>query len=69
MNHYISGILKIVLLEGSIALLLMDALAPDRLEKVRLRAHAVLAGLMVFAWANWGSLRHDIEVGAALSSI
>jgi hypothetical protein len=69
MNHFISGILKIVLLEGSIALLLMDALAPDRLEKVRLRAHAVLAGLMVFAWANWGSLRYDIEVGTALSSI
>jgi hypothetical protein len=69
MNHFISGILKIVLLEGSIALLLIDAVAGDRFEKVRARAHGVLAGLMVFAWCNYGSLRHDIDVLQVLTSI
>ena len=69
MNHFISGILKIVLLEGSIALLLIDALAGDRFEKVRARAHGVLAGLMVFAWCNYGSLRHDIDIPQVLTSI
>lgn len=69
MNHYLSGILKIVLLEGSIALLLIDAIAGDRFEKVRARAHGVLAGLMVFGWANWGSLRHNIDFSRAISSI
>ena len=69
MNHFISGILKIVLLEGSIALLLIDAAAGDRFEKVRARAHGVLAGLMVFAWCNYGSLRHDMDVPQVLSSI
>lgn len=69
MNHFISGILKIVLLEGSIALLLIDAVAGDRFEKQRSRAHGVLAGLMVFAWCNYGSLRHDVDLMQVLSSI
>lgn len=69
MNHFISGILKIVLLEGSIALLLMDAVAGDRFEKQRSRAHGVLAGLMVFAWCNYGSLRHDTDLLQVLTSI
>lgn len=69
MNHFISGILKIVLLEGSIALLIIDAVAGDRFEKVRLRAHAVLAGLMVFAWANYGSLRYDTDWLTVMSSL
>lgn len=69
MNHFITGILKIVLLEGSIALLLIDALAGDRFEKQRSRAHGVLAGLMVFAWCNFGSLRHDIDALGVLTSV
>ena len=69
MNLFISGILKIVLLEGSVALLLMDAIAGDRFEKARARAHGVLAGLMVFAWCNYGSLRHNIDVPQVLTSI
>ena len=69
MNHFISGILKIVLLEGSIALLLIDAVAGDRFEKVRSRAHGVLAGLMVFAWCNYASLRANIDVPQVLTSI
>ncbi len=69
MNHFISGILKIVLLEGSIALLLIDAVAGDRFEKARSRAHGVLAGLMVFAWANYGALRANMDVPLVLTSI
>ncbi|MGV3622081.1 MAG: hypothetical protein ACO1OB_14760 [Archangium sp.] len=69
MNHFISGILKIILLEGSIALLLIDAVAKDRFTLARARAHGVLAGLMVFAWANWGMPRGNIELSRTLASI
>ncbi|MFZ5440873.1 MAG: hypothetical protein ACOZQL_12760 [Myxococcota bacterium] len=69
MNHFISGILKIVLLEGSIALLLIDAIAGERFTKARARAHGVLAGLMVFAWANYGSLRWNTHYPTVLTSI
>lgn len=64
MNHFISGIIKIVLLEGSIALLLIDRLlseAPARYERARSYAFTVLAGLMVFAWANYGGLRGNVS--------
>ncbi len=69
MNHFISGILKIVLLEGSIALLLLDAAAGDRFEKARARGHGVLAGLMVFAWCNYGVLRWNTDLPMVLTSI
>ncbi len=69
MNHFISGILKIVLLEGAIALLLIDAVAGDRFGQARSRAHGVLAGLMVFAWCNYGALRANIDVPQVLTSI
>lgn len=69
MNHYISGILKIVLIEGSIALLLIDALAQDRFTKARAAAHGTLAGLMVFGWANWGLPRGNIDVARTLALI
>ncbi len=61
MNHFISGILKIVLLEASAALLLIDVLVPEKFRQERARAHAVLAGLMVFGWANWGSPRGGLS--------
>lgn len=69
MNHFISGIIKIILLEGSIALLLMELVAQGRFEKERLRAHGVLAGVMVFAWCNYGALRHGTNVWWVLASI
>ena len=69
MNHYLSGILKIILLEGSIALLLIDAVARERFTLARARAHGILAGLMVFGWANWGLPRGNIEVSRTLASI
>lgn len=69
MNHFISGILKIVLLEGSIALLLIDLVAGGRFEKVRSWAHGVLAGLMVFAWCNYGSIKGGVDVAHVLISV
>ncbi len=56
-NHFISGIIKIVILEASIGLLVLDFVAPERFARARQLAFATLAGLMVFAWANYGALR------------
>ena len=69
MNHFISGILKIILIEGSIALLLIDVVARHRYERARARAHGVLAGLMVFAWSNYGSPRGGMDVPLVFTSI
>jgi hypothetical protein len=70
MNHFISGILKIILLEGSIALLIIDRLAPDRVMRAQRAAFSVLAGLMVVAWANYGGLRGGaVSPGYVLSAI
>lgn len=66
MNHFISGIIKIVLLEGSAALLLMDRVLGDRFVTARRRAFAVFAAAMVFAWANYGALRPGTSVAWAL---
>ncbi len=69
MNHFISGIIKIVLLEASAALLLIDLVAGDRFEKQRVRAAGLLAGLMVFAWANYGTLSGAASVPTVLLAI
>lgn len=58
MNHFISGIIKLSLLEASAALLIIDRLLGDRLASARTRAAVVVTGLMLFAWSNYGSLRH-----------
>lgn len=68
-NHFISGIIKITLIEASIALLLIDAAAGERFAKVRGRAAAFLAGLMVFAWANYGVLRFGVSLPYVLTGI
>jgi Glycosyltransferase family 87 len=68
-NHFISGIIKIVLLEASAALLLLDlAAGPTRFAKARLQAAGALAGLMVFAWANYGALRTDSSLPYVLTA-
>lgn len=63
MNHFISGILKIVILEASIGLLVVDFVTPGRFERVKGATFAALAGLMVFAWANYGHLREGSSWG------
>lgn len=69
MNHFISGIIKIVLLEASVALLLVDLVSAGRFERERGKVAGLLAGLMVYAWANYGALRADTSVAYALSAV
>ncbi len=69
MNHYISGIIKIVILEASIGLLLIDRLAGERFQQARRWAFTSLAGLMVFAWANYGALRPGTSIGWVLTAV
>ena len=57
MNHFVAGIIKIILLEGSLALLLIDRLVEGKWEKQRLWGARILTLLMVFAWCNFGLLR------------
>jgi hypothetical protein len=69
MNHYISGIIKLALLEGAVALLLIDLVAAGKYARARAQAGAVLAGLMVFAWANYGALRPNTSIGYVLLAL
>ena len=57
MNHFIAGIIKIIVLEASVALLLIDRLVEGKWEKHRIWAARILAGVMVLAWCNFGGLR------------
>ncbi len=57
MNHFIAGIIKIILLEASLGLLLIDRLVDGKWERHRLWAGRVLAFFMVLAWCNFGGLR------------
>lgn len=61
MNHFISGILKITLLEASIALLVIDRLVGEHHPRARRIASWTLAGLMLFAWSNYGVLRGGVS--------
>jgi hypothetical protein len=58
MNHFISGIIKIILLEAHAGLLLLDRLIGDRFAKPIKVAFMVIAALMVFAWCNYGNSGH-----------
>jgi hypothetical protein len=58
-NHFIAGILRIVLLEASVALLAIERLVPlaDTVRRARRRwASYAVAGLAVLAFTNFGQL-------------
>jgi hypothetical protein len=61
MNHFIAGILKIALLEGSAALLLLDRVAGvgpgTRYERERKAAWLVMAALALAAFTDYGAFR------------
>ncbi len=59
MNHFIAGIIKIILLEASLGLLLIDRLVDGKWEKQRKWVARILAFVMVLAWCNFGGLRGD----------
>lgn len=69
MNHFISGIIKIALLEASVALLMVDLVAQGRFERERTKVLGILAGLMIYAWANYGALRSNTSVAYALTAL
>ena len=62
MNHFIAGIIKIMLLEAGLALLLIDRLVEGKWEKHRLWAGRILAFGMVLAWCNFGGLRGNFQM-------
>src|SRR5258708_5002548 len=55
MNHFISGIIKIVILEAQVGLLFFDAIVKEGYEKQKRLAFIGLSVLMVFAWCNYGA--------------
>ncbi|MFT3708362.1 MAG: glycosyltransferase family 87 protein [Archangium sp.] len=69
MNHYIAGILKIALLEASVALLLIDVAAGEKYLTLRNRAHAVLTTLMVLAFCNYGALHPSNDPAMLLTAV
>src|SRR5581483_9270512 len=54
MNHFISGIIKIILLEAHAGLLLFDRVMGDGFLKQRKFAFIGIAAAMVYAWTNYG---------------
>lgn len=69
MNHFISGIIKIAILEASIALLLIDLAAGDRFKTIREKAHTVVTGLMVLAFCNFGALHPSNDPAVVFTAI
>lgn len=57
MNHYLSGIIKLVLLEASVGLWLLDAATKDQFAKAKRVAYVALAAAMLFAWSGYGGFR------------
>src|SRR5450432_3469012 len=62
MNHFISGIIKIIILEAQAGLLLFDRLLGDRFAKQVKWAFIALALAMTFAWTNYGALRGNFTL-------
>jgi len=63
MNHFISGIIKIIILEAQVGLLLLDAVTKDRFEKQKKIAFIALSALMVFAWCDYGAfIRNGLQL-------
>ncbi|MBK7858893.1 MAG: hypothetical protein IPJ65_09800 [Archangiaceae bacterium] len=56
MNHFISGIIKIIILEAQVGLLLVDALTKGQFERHKKLAFLLLSASMVLAWTNFGQL-------------
>lgn len=60
MSFFVAGILRIIILEASAALLVVARLAPTgdaRLQRRLDLAFKLLAVIALFSWTNWGALR------------
>jgi hypothetical protein len=69
MNHFVSGIIKIVLLEAFVALILIDRVAGDAFPRARRAAFAITSLAMLGAWAGYGRLRGDASVAYVASGL
>lgn len=69
MSHYLSGILKIIVIEAFMALLVIDRLTEDKYERAKHLAYTGLVTLMVFGWTNWGVGRAGTSMGWVLAAI
>jgi Glycosyltransferase family 87 len=63
MNHFTLGIIKIILLEGAIALLVLEVFVKDAFQSFFAKASTVLTVLMALAWANFGTGRSGVSYG------
>jgi hypothetical protein len=52
MSHYLSGILKIIVIEAFMALLIIDRLTGEKYERLKHLAFTALTTAMVFGWAG-----------------
>ncbi len=66
MSHYLSGIIKIILIEAMLALLIVDRLTATKYGREKTFAATGLSALMLFAWCNYGQLRGTGAIGYVL---
>ena len=62
MSYFVAGILRIILLEASAALLVIARLLPRDDARTQRRldlAFKIVAVLALFSWTNYGALRGD----------
>jgi fumarate reductase subunit C/uncharacterized membrane protein YeaQ/YmgE (transglycosylase-associated protein family) len=69
MSHYLSGILKIIVIEAFMALLVIDRLTGEKWERQKHLAFTTLVSLMVFGWTNWGLGRAGTSVWWVVAAI
>lgn len=69
MSHYLSGILKIIVIEAFMALLVIDRLAGEKYERARHLAFGLLTTAMVFGWTTWGVGRSGLDLGWVAGAI
>lgn len=69
MSHYLSGILKIIVIEAFMALLVIDRLTGEKYEREKHYAYSALVTAMVFGWTNWSTGRADTRPGWILAAI
>ncbi|MDP1921810.1 MAG: glycosyltransferase family 87 protein [Myxococcales bacterium] len=69
MSHYLSGILKIIVIEAFMALLVIDRLTGEKWEREKHLAYTGLVTLMVFGWTNWGVGRAGTSIWWVVAAI
>src|SRR5688500_7698225 len=69
MNHFVLGIIKIVLLEAFVGLLLIDRIAGTAFTTARKAAFAVISLAMLVAWASYGEQADNASFAYGSSAV